>query len=215
MKDIKVSVIVPVFNSEQFIGRCLRSLLSQSIGIENFEIILIDDGSTDYSKKIYSAFSEDIRIIKHKKNLGLPSALNTGIRKAKGRFIVRIDSDDYVNSEFLKILYLFISENQDYDAVACDYQLVDDKENFIKRVNCNKEPIGCGIMFKTKNLIEIGLYDEKFLLHEEKELRLRFEKKYKITRIPLPLYRYRKHETNMTNNKKNYLKKLKLLKKRK
>lgn len=215
MKDIKVSVIVPVYNSEQFIGRCLRSLLSQSIGTDNFEIILIDDGSTDYSNKIYEAFSEDIRIVKHKKNLGLPSALNTGIRKAKGRFIVRIDSDDYVNSEFLKILYLFISENINYDAVACDYQLVDDKENIIKRVNCEKDPIGCGIMFKTKNLIEIGLYDEKFLLHEEKELRLRFEKKYKITRVALPLYRYRKHNTNMTNNKKDYMNKLKLLKKKK
>lgn len=202
MKDIKVSVIIPTYNREKFIGRCLRSLLSQSIGVENFEIILIDDGSTDYSKKIYEAFSEDIRIIKHKKNLGLPSALNTGIKKAKGRFIVRIDSDDYVNSEFLNILYLFISENPEYDAVACDYQLVDDKENVIRKVDCNKEPIGCGIMFKTKNLIEIGLYDEKFLLHEEKELRLRFEKKYKINRVPLALYRYRKHASNMTNNKK-------------
>jgi glycosyltransferase involved in cell wall biosynthesis len=202
MKNIKVSVIIPTYNREKFIGRCLRSLLSQSIGVENFEIILIDDGSTDYSKKIYEAFSEDIIIIKHKKNLGLPSALNTGIKKAKGRFIVRIDSDDYVNSEFLNILFLFISENPEYDAVACDYQLVDDKENVIRKVNCNKEPIGCGIMFKTKNLIEIGLYDEKFLLHEEKELRLRFEKKYKINRVPLALYRYRKHASNMTNNKK-------------
>lgn len=213
MKNIKVSVIIPTYNREKFIGRCLRSLLSQSIGVENFEIILIDDGSTDYSGKIYEAFSEDIIIIKHKKNLGLPSALNTGIKKAKGRFIVRIDSDDYVNSEFLNILFLFISENPEYDAVACDYQLVDDKENVIRKVDCNKEPIGCGIMFKTKNLIEIGLYDEKFLLHEEKELRLRFEKKYKINRVPLALYRYRKHASNMTNNKKKYKNKLKMLKK--
>ena len=202
MKDIKISVIVPVYNREKFIGRCLRSLLSQSIGTDSFEIVLVDDGSTDSTKKIYEAFSDEIKIIKHKKNLGLPTALNTGIKNVKGRFLVRVDSDDYVNSEFLQILFLFISENPNYDAVSCDYLLVDDKEQTIKRYDCLKDPIGCGIMFKTDHLIEIGLYNEKFLLHEEKELRLRFEKKYSINRVPLPLYRYRKHASNMTNNKK-------------
>ena len=188
--------------------------MSQSIGIDNFEIILVDDGSTDSSNKIYHAFSDEIRIIKHKKNLGLPTALNTGIKKAKGRFLVRVDSDDYVNSEFLQILFLFISENPDYDAVSCDYLLVDDNERTVKRVNCLKNPIGCGIMFKTSHLLEIGLYNEKFLLHEEKELRARFEKKYSVSRVPLPLYRYRKHSSNMTNDKKKYKKKLIMLKKK-
>ena len=213
MKDVKISVIVPVYNREKFIGRCLRSLISQSIGINNFEIILVDDGSTDSSNKIYQAFSDEIRVIKHKKNLGLPTSLNTGIKNAKGRFLVRVDSDDYVNSEFLQILFLFMSENPDYDAVSCDYLLVDEKEQTLKRVNCLKNPIGCGIMFKTNHLIEIGLYNEKFLLHEEKELRARFEKKYSISRVPLPLYRYRKHSSNMTNDKKKYKKKLKMLNK--
>jgi len=212
MKNIKISVIVPVYNREKFIGRCLRSLLSQSIRSINFEIIVVDDGSVDSTSKIYDAFSDVITVIKHNKNLGLPSALNSGIKKAKGRYIVRVDSDDYVNSEFLNILFLFMSENS-YDAVACDYFTVNDNEESIKRFDCNKKPIGCGIMFRTDHLIEIGLYDENFLLHEEKELRIRFEKKYKITRVPLPLYRYRKHASNMTNNKKNYKKKLKMLKK--
>ena len=64
-----------------------------------------------------------------------------------------------------------------------------------------KKPIGCGRMFKYTQLIEIGLYDRKFLAREE-ELIHRF-KKYKVTRIPVPLYRYRRHENNLTN-KKNY-----------
>ena len=157
MKDIKISVIVPVYNREKFIGRCLRSLLSQSIGTDSFAIVLVDDGSTDSTKKIYEAFSDEIKIIKHKKNLGLPTALNTGIKNVKGRFLVRVDSDDYVNSEFLQILFLFISENPNYDAVSCDYLLVDDKEQTIKRYDCLKDPIGCGIMFKTDHLIEINI----------------------------------------------------------
>ena len=196
--NFQISVIVPVFNREGYIGRCLRSLLSQSFGKENFEIIVVDDGSTDSSMKILNAFKEDIKIIRNEKNLGLPSALNKGINNAKGKYIVRVDSDDYVNSEFLKILHLFVSLNNDYDAVACDYFLVDDNENIIKRVDCEKNPIGCGIIFQTKDLISIGLYNEKFLLNEEKELRNRFIKKYKIKRVSLPLYRYRQHTGNMS-----------------
>ncbi len=214
MKNLKISVIVPVHNREKFIGRCLRSLLSQSFGVGNYEVILVDDGSTDSTQKVYEAFSDDIKIIKHKKNFGLPKALNTGIKKAKGRYLVRVDSDDYVNSDFLQILYLFITENPQYDAVACDYLLVDDKERTIKRFDCLKNPIGCGIMFKTDHLVQIGLYNENFLLHEEKELRTRFEKKYSIDRIPLPLYRYRKHSSNMTNDKKKFKTKLKMLRKK-
>jgi glycosyltransferase involved in cell wall biosynthesis len=213
MTDIKISIIIPIYNRDEFIGRCIRSILSQSIDRKNYEIIIIDDGSTDYSSKIYNVFADEVIIIKHKKNLGLPTALNTGIKKAKGRYVVRLDSDDYVNHDFLHILMIFLSENKNFDAVACDYLLVDDQEKVLKRMDCNKYPIGCGIMFKTEHLIEIGLYDEKFLLHEERELRQRFEKKYKITSIPLPLYRYRKHEANMTNDKKNYKKKFKLLQK--
>ncbi len=198
--NFQISVIVPVFNREEYIGRCLRSLLSQSMGKKNFEIIVVNDGSTDSSEKILNAFKEDIKIIKNEKNLGLSAALNKGIKNSKGKYIVRVDSDDYVNSEFLKILYLFVSLNDDYDAVACDYFLVDDNENIIKRVDCEKNPIGCGIIFQAKDLISIGLYNEKFLLNEEKELRERFIKKFNIRRVSLPLYRYRRHTGNMTNN---------------
>ena len=96
-KQIKVSVIIPVFNQEKYIGRCLRSILSQSFEESFYEVIVIDDGSSDYSIKILEAFSDKIKIIKHKKNLGLPSALNSAIKNAKGKYLVRLDSDDYIN----------------------------------------------------------------------------------------------------------------------
>ena len=66
--------------------------------------------------------------------------------------------------------------------------------------NCEKNPIGCGIMFRLEHLIKIGLYDENFLTREEEDLRIRFLKKFDISRVQLPLYRYRQHENNMTNN---------------
>ena len=200
--NYEISVIIPTFNREKYIGRCMRSLLTQSIGTDNFEIIIIDDGSTDDTQKILNAFKEDIKILENKKNLGLPASLNKGIKACTGKYVVRVDSDDYVNKDFLKILHLFIAHNKDFSAAACDYYLVDNDENFVERVNCEEKPIGCGIIFKKKDLISIGLYNEKFLLNEEKELRERFEKKFSIQRVALPLYRYRKHNENMTNNLK-------------
>ena len=98
------------------------------------------------------------------------------------------------------------------DAVACDYLLVDDVEKSFTRKNCLKDPIGCGILFRAQHYKEIGLYDESFLRHEDKALRKRFEKKFKIHRIKIPLYRYRRHKHNITNDGKvmdYHLKKLK------
>lgn len=199
-KQIKVSVIIPVFNQEKYIGRCLRSILSQSFEEIFYEVIVIDDGSSDYSIKILEAFSDKIKIIKHKKNLGLPSALNSGIKNARGKYIVRLDSDDYVNFDYLNILYLFIEYNN-FDAVGCDYYLVNDNEEILEKRNCLEYPIGCGIIFRVDQLIDIGMYDKNFLINEEVELRKRFEKKYSVERVPLPLYRYRQHLSNMTKNK--------------
>ena len=90
--------------------------------------------------------------------------------------------------------------NHDIDAIACDYQLVNNQQDVLRQVNCLEKPIGCGILFKLDHLIEIGLYDEDFLVREEEDLRIRFLKKYVISRVQLPLYRYRQHENNMTNN---------------
>ena len=208
--SVHVSVIVPVYNSELYIGRCIRSLLNQSINPENYEIILINDGSSDNTKKAIEPFVGDLIIIENKKNLGLPASLNKGIKKARGQFIVRVDSDDYVHVEFLKILSLHLQLNHSIDAIASDYLLVNNDQDVLGQNNCLKNLIGCGIMFRLKHLIDIGLYDESFLLREEEELMIRFKSKYKISRLQLPLYRYRKHENNITNNKE----KMKKFKKR-
>jgi len=88
------------------------------------------------------------------------------------------------------------------DAVACDYLLLDDNEEVLDRKSCKDEPIGCGIMFRREQMNEIGLYDEEFLYQEDKEFRLRFEKKYTIKSLELPMYRYRRHDKNITNNTK-------------
>lgn len=195
-----ISVIVPAYNQDKYIGRCLRSLMSQVLPREHFEIIVIDDGSTDRTAYAIELFKEEICLIRNETNLGLPAALNQGVLSAKASYVVRVDADDYVNDHFLTILNMFLSANHYMDAVACDYFLVDDREEVIARKNCLDDPIACGIMFRIEQLIDIGLYDENFLLHEDRDLRIRFLKKYNICRLELPLYRYRRHENNMTND---------------
>lgn len=196
----RITVVIPVWNQEKYIGRCLRSLIAQKFPRGDFEIVVINDGSTDHTAYALDLFRDEIRVINNESNIGLPASLNRAILTVRSPFVVRVDSDDYVSEEFLIFLHSFITQNPHMDAVACDYNLIDDKGMVISRQNCMENPIACGIIFRTDQLVDIGLYDETFLLHEERDLRIRFMKKYSIHRLELPLYRYRRHENNITNN---------------
>ena len=196
-----ISVLVPAYNAERFIGRAIRSVLNQTVPDRQHEVIAVDDASTDRTAYALELFKDEIEILYNDKKLGLPASLNRAIRAARGKYVVRVDADDYVSHDYLYILQRFLEDNTYMDAVACDYLLVDDSENVIERRNCMEHPIGCGIMFRTDHLIEIGSYDDNFLMHEDRDLRVRFLKKYAIHRIELPLYRYRRHKGNMTNDR--------------
>ena len=195
-----VSVIVAAHNEERYLGRCLRSLLAQRFERSRYDVIVIDDASTDRTSAVLATFGDSITVLRNETNLGLPASLNRAITSTHSKFIVRVDADDYVNSAFLDVMYMFLADNPQFDAAACDYLLVDDREEIISRRDATKEPIACGIMFRTEQLIDIGLYDESFLRHEDRDLRLRFLDRYAIHHVPLPMYRYRRHEDNITND---------------
>ena len=197
---MKASIIITCYNRERHIARAIRSALSQNFEKDQYEVIVVDDGSTDNSLKIINDFGDEIRIISLEKNMGLPTARNQGIRKAKGRFIVHLDSDDYMHEDLLYVEYLHLAMNPDWGAVACDYFVINEKEQHTQRVDSSNSPIACGLMFRKENLINIGLYNEEMLLCEDEELRMRYEEEYKIGYVKLPLYRYMKHDANMTND---------------
>ena len=187
----KISVIIPAYNCAKWITRSIRSILDQSLGDNDYEVIVVNDGSTDDLIQVLTPYLNRITFINRAENKGLPYSLNEGIAHSKGRFIIRLDSDDYVHRDYLKIPYMFLSMNPNLDAIALDYIKVDEKETVISRYNCETDPIGCGIMFRHEHLITLGLYNVDQKLHEEKELMERFQKQYSLTRVPLPLYRYR------------------------
>jgi len=198
---MKVSVIVATYNCERYISRAIRSLIEQSFPKQDYEIIVVDDGSTDHTLQILESFGVRIKVITLGKHKGLPYACNDGIKKALSRFVVRVDADDYVHEDLLRVEYLYLAQNEHLDAVACDYYIVDESEKVIARKNAGTDPIACGIMFRKDNLVAIGLYDENFLMLEDADLRIRYSQKFNIYRIELPLYRYRMHESNITKNK--------------
>ena len=199
---MQVSIIIPTYQGEKYISRAIRSAIDQNFPRDNYEIIVVNDGSTDNTSEILKIFNNDIKVITFSKNKGLAAARNSGLRIAKGRFVINLDSDDYIHQDLLKVGTLFLNLNNNFDAVSFDYFVIDKHENHIIRRSGEKDPIACGIMFRKEQLIDIGLYDEAFQAREEEDLRIRFTKKYNIFNISLPFYRYRKHENNLTKNYK-------------
>ncbi len=196
-----ISVLITAYNVERYIGRAIRSALNQSIPRDTYEILVINDCSTDRTRFALEVFEDDIRLINNEKRIGLSASLNKGIKNSKGRFVVRVDGDDYIHKDFLKVLELHLSLDDDIDAIACDYLLVDNNENILGKKDSIISPIGCGIMFRVEQLIDIGLYDDNFLAREDEDLRIRFLQKHEIERVQIPLYRYRRHDNNLTNDK--------------
>lgn len=116
----KVSFIIPVYNAEKCLGKCLDSIISMSF--KDWEVILVDDGSKDTSVGMCDSYAEKDSRIKafHKKNGGVSSARNFGLLKASGEYVTFVDSDDYVNENYLSF---FAQEDVDEDVIFSSYRL--------------------------------------------------------------------------------------------
>ena len=125
---IKVSIIVPAYNVEQYIDKCLNSLVSQTI--DDYEIIIVVDGSKDGSIEIVKQYYEKYpSIIKYYEtaNKGLSAARNYGLKKAKGEYVGFVDSDDYVSEKMFEKMYNYAINNE-CDIVVCNYYKVTEDE---------------------------------------------------------------------------------------
>lgn len=195
-----VSIIITTYNYARYIERAIRSAMDQSLDADQYEIIVVNDASQDNTSEILENYTKDVRVFNLETNVGLSAARNFGIKKARGQFIVFIDADDYVHRDLIRTQLLFLQENNTLDAVSVDYYTVDERGKHIQHVTAESAPIACGIMFRKDFLYNIGLYDESFRAREEEDLRIRWQEKYNIYNIILPLYRYRMHENNLTKN---------------
>lgn len=122
-----VSIIVPVYNVEKYVLKCLKSLAGQTY--KDIEVIVVDDGSTDKSGKICDEFKDERFRVFHKKNGGLSSARNFGIKKARGNVLAFVDSDDFVKKDFIEKMLNRL--NDDIYVVVCGYNNEKPKEEVL------------------------------------------------------------------------------------
>ena len=202
---MKVSIIITSYNYGEFLERSIRSCLTQNWESKNFEVICIDDRSEDRSidiMKKYSLRHENFRYHVNAENVGVAGSANAGIRLAEGRYFVRVDADDYVSRDFARLMCMALEDNSnDYLGVTCDYYLVTDTEEKIKRVQHQIEPISCAMMYRMDRFVNVhNVYDPSFRHREEEALRKQMGVDYKLLHLPLALYRYRMHDRNKTKN---------------
>jgi len=200
----KVTVGICCYKQKQWLYRCLRSLASQTLANADFEVIVVNDDPeedlSDVCEYTHVDPSFNIRLINNKSNQGLPSSLNTILRRAHGQYFVRVDADDYVSQHYLYVLSLFLDMNRDYQAVTCDYRKVNEVGTPISTHLFVEEPIGCGVMYTYEALCNLKFYNEDFKMREGHDLFQRFAEKYRVCHLPFALYRYRMHENNRTGN---------------
>ncbi len=210
MKDL-ISVIVPVYNVEDYVLRCLDSLINQNY--EQIEIILVDDGSTDESGKICDEFKkrdERIRVF-HKKNGGLSSARNYGIKKAKGDIIAFVDSDDYVKDGFVLDLYKGMQAGN-ADIVICGYnnekpknETISGKEATIRLLTKqeNIDIISWNKLYKKKLFTDNNVFFPEGKKHEDTLTTYKLiSNAKKVTYIDESLYIYVERKGSITASEK-------------
>lgn len=198
MKQL-ISVIVPVYNVGGYVEKCIRSVLGQEY--EELEVILVDDGSTDGSGKICDELAkEDDRVrVFHKQNGGLSDARNYGLKKAKGGVVAFVDSDDYVEKDYISEMYKTM-EQIDADVIVCGFNNIKPKGEVL-----SGETAAAKLLTKQEN-IDIVAWNKLYRknLFTENKISFPFGKKHedmlttyrilakakKVTYVPLSLYSY-------------------------
>lgn len=200
---MEISVIITNYNYERFLSRSIRSAINQSFDGSEYEIIVVDDCSTDSSRRIINNFGNSVKSVFNNCNLGIAKSCNKAIGNAMGAYIIRLDADDYVARDWLKVHHLFLSHNKgEMDATSSDYLEVDESERVLRRKNGTTWPIACGIMYRTDHMLDLNMYDSN-LPREDVDFRQRFIKSGKqIYNLPVPLYRYTQHDASITKSTK-------------
>lgn len=209
---MKVSIIVPVYNTSKYLDKCLNSLVNQTLS--DIEIIVVNDGSTDNSMDIVNKYKEKYNKIKviDKKNGGVSTARNAGINVATGKYIGFVDSDDYVDTSMYEKLYN-ASIIADYDVVVCDLFAVNNNHKKIMSSGLNKNLNNknnirenmnninatlCNKIYKT-NIIKNNLFTENMEYEDVEFLYRLLPKIGNISLVNEPLYFYNNRDNSTTH----------------
>lgn len=219
MVNVKISVVMSVYNAEKYLRSAIDSILKQTYG--DFELILINDCSKDSSAEIikeYQQQDERVVVLENEENMGLTKSLNRGLSIAKGEYIARMDADDICALDRFEKQNKFLDEHPDYSFVSCIARYIDENGNpeqmrlfpetneeiykMMPKVDAVMHP---GVMFRKKDIEKIGNYCEDFRVVQDYDLWFRgMAAGYKFYNIQEPLVFFRRNESYNTRKSKSY-----------
>ncbi|MFT4244729.1 MAG: glycosyltransferase [Candidatus Woesearchaeota archaeon] len=206
---VKVSVVMPNYNGAVYLKEAVNSILNQSF--EDFELIIVDDCSTDSSLEVLRSFDDPrIKVVENSKNLGVSGTLNHGLNYVKGEFIARMDSDDI--SSKLRFEKQVKKLEEGFDIVGSDIEIIDSSSKIIgsrvyrddiSNVIVIESPLAHpSVMFRTSLIRQMGVYSLEFNSAEDYDLWLRFYSfGAKFAIVHEPLLRYRVHDSQIKSMK--------------
>lgn len=211
-----VSVLLPVYNAGPALGRAIESILAQDE--PDFELIVIDDGSTDGSRELirkYAADDERVRPVLHERNIGLAPTLNEGLQLARTQLVARMDQDDEALPNRLRVQAAFMDRRPQVAVAGSWVYHMGAKRRFdrlvefptepeqiraqLPRENCLYHP---SVIFRRDEILALGGYRPEFANAEDYDLWLRVSKVHDLAVIPEPLLRYRFSVHGMTLSRK-------------
>ncbi len=213
----QTTVLIPTYNCAKYIVPAIKSVLAQKY--TDYELLIIDDGSTDNTEEIVSKISDSrIVYLKNSCNRGIVYTLNKGIEMAKGEFIARMDADDIVLGNRLEMQIDFLNKNPDHGIVGGWYQVTNENGKIVDAVEgvTNYSSAQLGLLFRNQfahsvvtmrtDLAKQLKYDPEFEYCEDYDLWVRFAEVSKVTNLPAYYLSYRWYSENSCNRKQKELK---------
>lgn len=211
-KAVRVSVVMSVYNAERYLARALESVLQQDL--EDFELVVIDDGSTDGSRGILRSFADERLVVVEQANEGLPKALNRGIRLSRGPLIARMDADDVAMPNRLRLQLEFLEKNGDHVAVGSNARVIDQEGRYVYtteqlpddknlRARLPKTPlIHPSAVFRRAAFDAVGGYCEQMIRGQDTVLFNRMMRRGKVANLVEPLIEYRIVPTSISRRER-------------
>ncbi|CAB1064574.1 hypothetical protein D1BOALGB6SA_9370 [Olavius sp. associated proteobacterium Delta 1] len=204
----KVTVYIPAYNYGAYLQQAVESVIKQNY--ENWELIIIDDGSTDNTQAVMNQFSGHPKIRSYyQKNNGLTRSNNKAIEMSYGEYIMRLDADDYLDENALLVLANVMDSKADVSLVYSDYYVVSEDGTLIRLERRSKvyeedelldlpSHAACA-MIRKSSLVELGGYNENILCQDGYDLWIRVIQQYQVYNVNLPLFYYRRHAGSMSS----------------
>jgi len=210
----KVTVYIPNHNYGKYIGDSIKSVIGQKF--DDWELIVIDDGSTDNTGDVLASFVTHPKIkIIYQQRKGLTVSNNIALRLSQGKYIMRLDADDYLDENALLVLSNILDTHPEVGLVYPDYYRVDEEGEIIdieRRKKIGEEVTlldlpahGACTMIRKSCLMELGGYDETLSCQDGYDLWIRFINRYKPYNVNVPLFYYRQHSRSLTQDKRKIL----------